>query len=151
MQLLLDAMVGRLRSYLRICGHDTLYALDEGLESDGAIRERAAIDGRTLVTRDQELAARTDDAILLESKELEKQLAELAGAGVSLEPTAKPEYCGVCNGPLEELSGDEPPVEEAPDDQERIWHCRECGQQFWKGSHWERIEETLERVGNAGR
>lgn len=146
MAFLLDAMVGRLRTYLRICGHDTLYALDEELESDSAIRERAASEGRTLITRDQELAAQADDAVLLESKELESQLAELLAAGISLEPTEEPEYCGVCNGPLEELSEDEPRVEEAPDDQEQIWRCERCGQQFWKGSHWERIEETLAQV-----
>ena len=145
-KLLLDAMVGRLRTYLRICGHDTLYALDEGLESDGAIRNRAEGDGRTLVTRDRELAARTEDAILLESKEIEEQLAELAAAGIALEPTDEPEYCGVCNGTLEALPDDEQPVEEVPDDQERIWYCLDCGQQFWKGSHWERIGETLDGV-----
>jgi len=144
--LLLDAMVGRLRTYLRICGHDTQYSLDEGLESDRAIRERAERDGRTLVTRDRQLAARTDDAILLESKELEEQLGELAAAGIALEPTDEPEYCGVCNGPLEALPEGEQPVEEAPDDEERVWYCLDCGQQFWKGSHWERIEKTLETV-----
>jgi uncharacterized protein with PIN domain len=145
-KLLLDAMVGRLRTYLRICGHDTLYALDEGLESDRVIRKRAASEERTLVTRDRELAARTDDAVLLESKEIGEQLAELAAAGITLEPTDEPEYCGVCNGPLEALPDGEEPVEAAPEDQERIWYCLDCGQQFWKGSHWERIEETLAGV-----
>ncbi|MFC6720489.1 Mut7-C RNAse domain-containing protein [Halobacteriaceae bacterium SHR40] len=145
-KLLLDAMVGRLRTYLRICGHDTLYALDEDLESDRAIRKRAASDGRILITRDRRLATRTEDAILLESKEIEEQLTELSTAGIALEPTDEPEYCGVCNGPLEALPDGEEPVEEAPDDQERIWYCLDCGQQFWKGSHWERIEATLDSV-----
>ncbi|MFW5973978.1 MAG: Mut7-C RNAse domain-containing protein, partial [Natrialbaceae archaeon] len=81
-RLLLDVMLGKLTTYLRMCGYDAAYAHDVGLETDEAIRERAHSEGRTLLTRDRRLAAGTDDALLLESKEIEGQLAECAHAAI---------------------------------------------------------------------
>ncbi|PSP98633.1 hypothetical protein BRC89_07140 [Halobacteriales archaeon QS_4_70_19] len=63
---LLDVMLGKLATYLRMCGHDATYALDE----------RAPY---------------------------------------------------------------------APDDRS-VWRCNRCGQQFWRGSHWDRVAETLAAV-----
>jgi len=36
-RLLLDTMLGKLATYLRMCGYDAAYALDEGVESDDAL------------------------------------------------------------------------------------------------------------------
>ena len=38
-RLLLDAMLGKLATYLRMCGHDAAYALDRGVEADDAVRD----------------------------------------------------------------------------------------------------------------
>ncbi len=141
MRLLLDAMCGGLRSYLRLCGHDTAYVLDR-LEDpdDDAIAALAREEDRRLVTRDVALAGRAEDALLVESSNVEAQLQELRVAGVELTP-AEPTYCGRCNGRLERLEVG--PAEYVPDDAEPVWVCRACGQQFWKGSHWDRMRETL--------
>ncbi|ERH09170.1 MAG: hypothetical protein J07HX64_00923 [halophilic archaeon J07HX64] len=56
-RLLADAMLGRLVSYLRMCGHDTVYAPDAGLEEDDDIRAVAREEGRRLLTRDRELGS----------------------------------------------------------------------------------------------
>ena len=142
MRLLLDAMCGGLRSYLRLCGHDTAYVLDrfESEAPDDAIAALASEEDRRLVTRDVALAGRAEDALLVESRDLEDQLRELRAAGVALAP-AEPAYCGRCNGRLRPLEGD--PAEYVPDDAEPVWVCEACGQQFWKGSHWDRMRETL--------
>ncbi|WP_237560459.1 Mut7-C RNAse domain-containing protein, partial [Halolamina rubra] len=58
-------MLGKLATYLRMCGYDTAYALDRGVEADARIRRLAAAENRTLLTRDEQLAASVDDAILL--------------------------------------------------------------------------------------
>lgn len=58
-RLLLDAMLGKLARYLRMCGYDAAYALDRGVEADDGLREIAASEGRRLLTRDVDLAART--------------------------------------------------------------------------------------------
>ncbi len=142
MRLLLDAMCGGLRSYLRICGHDAAYALDRGIEADDRLLAWAREDERTLVTRDRQLAARADRSIVVASHDVREQLRELAAAGVDLTPADPPVRCGRCNGPLEAADPDDPP-EYVPDDTAAVWACEDCGQCFWKGSHWDDVRESL--------
>lgn len=141
-RLLLDVMVGKLTTYLRMCGYDAAYAQEEGIEADEEIREFAREEGRTLLTRDEELAARTEAALLLESRDITDQLGELSAAGFRLELPEEPERCSVCNGRVLAVEGGERP-DHAPDDENEIWRCRDCDQYFWKGSHWDRVRETL--------
>ena len=145
--LLLDAMLGRLATYLRMCGYDTAYALDVGIETDGEILAYSQRTDRRLLTRDRELAARAADAVLLHSREIDDQLQELAAAGFDLTPSATPEYCGVCNGPLTAVPSDAQTPAYAPDPAtEQLWRCEDCGQFFWKGSHWEDVATRLAGV-----
>jgi len=156
-RILLDAMCGGLRGFLRMCGHDAAYALERGSEDDKAVLAIADAEDRTVVTRDEQLAARADDAVLLSEHEPVDQLVELAAAGLDLRLDAEPSRCGRCNGRLERVGGDEP-IDDAddvdrdarpdyvPDDIDDLWRCRDCGQYFWKGSHWERVERTLAEV-----
>lgn len=147
MRLLLDVMCGGLIAYLRMCNHDTAYAGDRGLEADDAVLAAARDEDRTIVTRDVELADRAAASISLESRDVEAQLAELAAAGVDLSLAADPAFCGRCNGPLDRIDSDASTPEYAPDPAEtEIWVCRDCGQYFWRGSHWDRVAETLSRV-----
>jgi uncharacterized protein with PIN domain len=147
---LLDAMLGRLATYLRMCGHDTAYSLDAGLESDDEIREQARTEGRTLVTRDRELAARCEDAILLESRDIEGQLGALLDAGIALDLPATPERCSACNGSLEPVSPEESTPEHAPSPAEMdVWRCSACGKHFWQGSHWDDVAARLATIRNA--
>ncbi|MEF8856446.1 MAG: Mut7-C RNAse domain-containing protein [Haloplanus sp.] len=142
---LCDAMLGKLARYLRMCGHDTAYALDRGVEADDAVRELARREDRRLLTRDAALAARTEGAIRLSARDIEAQVRELDAAGVSLSLPETPSRCGRCNGPLEPVGGGEastPP--DVPDPAETdVWRCERCGQHFWKGSHWDDVRERL--------
>lgn len=140
--LFLDVMLGKLATYLRMCGYDAVYAHEEGLEADDAISDRARETGRTLLTRDEDLAARTGEAVLLESREIESQLRELSAAGFRLELPEEPTRCSVCNGPLRAADAGTAP-EHAPDDVADVWQCEDCEQYFWKGGHWDRVRETL--------
>jgi len=149
MRILLDAMCGGLRSYLRMCGHDAAYALDRGVEDDEAVIGWADEEGRTLVTRNRRLAARAEAAasgsVLLTEREVTDQLRELADAGVSLELADPPSRCGRCNGGLERVDPDRTPGY-VPDDETDVWQCVDCGQCFWKGSHWEDVRDRLDRL-----
>lgn len=146
-RLLLDAMLGRLTTYLRMCGYDVVYTLDEGLEADEEILASADSESRTLLTRDRELAGRCDDALLLDSREIADQLAELAVAGFELDLPERPERCSVCNGTLDRVGPAHDTPEYAPDPAEvAVWQCECCGQHFWKGSHWDDVEQTLEDI-----
>ena len=141
---LLDVMLGKLAVYLRLCGYDTVYALDRGVEADDRILEQAERESRTLLTRDVQLSNRAERGVLLTERDPDDQLAELVAAGLRLEPTDEPEWCGRCNGPVVAVDASEGTPEYAPDAAEREqWHCTHCGQVFWKGSHWDRMRETL--------
>ncbi|MDF9746892.1 Mut7-C RNAse domain-containing protein [Natrinema salsiterrestre] len=151
MRLILDVMCGGLDSYLRMCNHDTVYAGDRGLEADDDLLAVARDERRTIVTRDVDLASRADEPILLESRDVEAQLAALDAAGVDLTLAAEPEFCGRCNGPLGAVDPTESTPDYAPDPAAvETWRCRDCGQYFWRGSHWERVEKTLSRIRTRG-
>ncbi|MCU4800968.1 Mut7-C RNAse domain-containing protein [Halobacteria archaeon HArc-gm2] len=151
--LLLDTMCGKLATYLRMCGYDAAYALDAGegesLESDRApsdddLLARAETEDRRIVTRDRQLADRAGDAVLLKSRDVTGQLRELADAGFDLALPDEPSRCGNCNGRVEAVDPTEPTPEYAPDSAETdVWCCVDCGQHFWKGSHWDDVAETL--------
>lgn len=170
MRLLTDAMLGTLTTYLRFAGHDTAYALEEGVEADDAVLDLAEREGRRLLTRDRELAARAPGSYLLTERDVEDQLAELAAQDLDLSVPTEPTRCGACNGRLERVPAGEPTPgyaptvsdyaadrpADGPDDPTdasgssedatggfQVWRCVDCGQHFWKGSHWETMREQL--------
>ncbi len=146
-RLLCDVMLGKAVVYLRLCGFDTAYAGDRGIEDDDPIAAIAERESRRLCTRDVELANRVPSSILLTERELPAQLEELRAAGVVLEVSERPKYCGRCNGELLAVAVDEETPEYAPNPNEiDCWRCRSCEQIFWKGSHYERMADTIESV-----
>jgi hypothetical protein len=136
---LLDVMLGKLATYLRMCGYDAAYALDRGIEADDRIHDLALAEDRTLLTRDEQLAGRTPNALLLTQRDVIDQLRELAEVGLDLSLATPPVRCGACNGPLDRVTTC---PEHAPDDVD-CYRCRNCGQWFWTGSHWADVEERL--------
>lgn len=141
----LDVMLGKLATYLRMCGHDTAYALDRDVEDDDRIREIVTAENRTLLTRDVELADRTPGAALLVERAVEDQLQVLRDGGVELSLPAQPQRCSTCNGPVARGNADEAP-EHAPSGVE-MYRCQDCKQWFWTGSHWDDVRETLAELG----
>ena len=143
-RLLLDAMLGKLARYLRMCGYDAAYALDRGVEADDDLLELAAAEDRRLVTRDRQLAARAPNGVRVDSREIEDQLRELGERGFELSLSAEPVRCGRCNGPVEPVDPSETMPEYAPDPGETAcYRCRDCDQVFWRGSHWDDVRERL--------
>lgn len=139
-------MVGKLARYLRMCGHDTAYALDRGVEDADEVQAWAEREGRTLLTRNRALAARAGDSILVDGLEIDEQLRAVREAGITLELT-EPARCADCNGRLEPVVNGEPTPEYAPATGEQpVWRCPDCGKHFWKGSHWEDVRERLARL-----
>ncbi|MES3517618.1 MAG: Mut7-C RNAse domain-containing protein [Natronomonas sp.] len=144
---LLDVMCGKLAVYLRMCGHDAAYAGDRNVTDDDRLLVIADAENRTLLTRDRELAGRTEDALLLAGTETTEQLRELADSGIPLELDDAPAHCGRCNGRVDAVDPESKTPAYAPDPAAvDCFRCRSCGQVFWKGSHWNRVERTLEDV-----
>jgi uncharacterized protein with PIN domain len=142
---LLDAMLGKLTTYLRMCGYDAAYALDRGVEADDAVRDLAVREGRTLVTRDADLAARTEGAIRLSALDIDGQLEELRAAGITLSLPDRPRRCGRCNGSLDPVENGAETPDSVPDPSATgVWRCERCGGCFWKGSHWDDVARRLD-------
>jgi uncharacterized protein with PIN domain len=138
-------MLGKLATYLRMCGYDAAYALDEDVEADDRLLDWAASEDRHLLTRDARLANRADPGLLIESRDVVDQLREVRTAGLSLR--LRMARCSVCNGRLAEVDADAPVPEHVPCPADTdVYRCRGCGQHFWRGSHWDDVAETLATV-----
>ncbi|QDX39717.1 DUF5615 family PIN-like protein [Salarchaeum sp. JOR-1] len=138
-RLMLDVMCGDLARLLRMCGYDAAYAPERGLLEDPDIADAARRENRVLVTRDTDFAGSYGESVLLDSVDTDEQLDELREAGLELELTDGAR-CSQCNGKLATTT--ERP-DHAPDGVERVWKCTDCGQFYWQGSHWRRVEERL--------
>lgn len=142
--LLLDHMLGKLAVYLRMCGYDAAYAGDRGVESDGALEALARREERVLLSRDRSLVAQVRRSVLLTERDIAAQLDELRAAGFELSLPEQPTRCGRCNGRLEPMPADTDRPDYAPPAEESdCWQCVDCGQCFWKGSHWDRVQSLL--------
>lgn len=145
MKFMVDSMLGKLARYLRMCGYDAAYAPDRGVDHDDAILALTSRENRTLLTRDRALAARADDAILIKPMDITDQLRALESAGIPLSLT-EPTRCGRCNAVLERVT-DGPTPGYAPEVAETlVWRCSDCGQYFWRGSHWADVQERLQSL-----
>jgi uncharacterized protein with PIN domain len=142
--LMVDDMLGKLATYLRMCGYDAADTTARNIESEDALLALAHTEGRLVVTRDRELADRAERSVLLTERDVRDQLRELREGGFELALADEPARCSACNGLVERVDRTEPTPDYAPDPHEvAVWRCRECGQHFWKGSHWDDVAETL--------
>jgi len=148
---LADAMCGALATILRMCGYDTAYALDRGVESDDAIRAIARREGRTILTRDRDLARAADRAIALESTATDGQLRTLADRGLALALPDRPERCSACNGSLDPVHSGPTPTDVPGLDERPVWLCPDCEKHFWRGSHWDAVADRLAAIRAGGR
>jgi len=144
-KLCLDVMLGGLRAPLRMIGYDTVYPLDRDLEADKAVIELCERENRLLLTRDRELVERVERSILLAELEPIDQLGELAAKGFSLSLAGR-SRCSRCNGPLDRVESGPGPAEGPDPSEEPVWQCRDCGQYYWHGSHWENLADRLENL-----
>jgi uncharacterized protein with PIN domain len=143
MKLLADSMLGSLGRWLRLLGYDTAIARHE---PDAHLVRLARAEGRVILTRDRELAARHGvQTLLIASEELDKQLAQTAH-DLPLPPAAPGSRCQHCNEQLQPASHGEAAAGVPPyvlETQESFSRCPACGRFYWRGTHWPEIEGKL--------
>ena len=147
MKFIVDVMLGRLATWLRLLGHDVLY--DRGMDDRQLIR-RAQEEERMIITRDTGVLRRkaARHCIFIASDHITDQLAEmrqmLSGSDRPLRGR-----CTLCNS---ELAPADPEDirEQVPD---YIYHththflrCRKCAKVYWEGSHHRHMKEILQQV-----
>lgn len=149
-KLLADAMLGKLARWLRLLGYDVRYMQDD----DAVVAHTARAEGRILLTRDHQLSERRGlHTVFIRSQCLTEQLAQVVGV-VGRLPVGTPRRCMACNSVLVEI-----PLEvvrlRVPAYVARsvessaclpFHQCAECGKIYWKGTHWQGIEDQLDEA-----
>jgi uncharacterized protein with PIN domain len=140
-----DAMLGTLAKWLRLLGYDTLF--DPELNDHQLVRIARA-EGRVLLTRDQELARRRGLRVLLVTSErLDEQVKQIL-ADLDLEPGHLYSRCPVCNGLLEAMDRQTARARVpayVAQKHETFRSCPDCQRVYWRGTHWQQMEEKLGR------
>lgn len=114
--------------------------------------ELAVSEDRVLLTGDHELyetaLSRGLETILVKADNVSKILAMLANQfDIKLEVDLDLSRCPKCNANLSVVAKDAV-IDVIPDGTaiyySHFWRCSGCGQIYWQGAHWKRIQETLE-------
>jgi uncharacterized protein with PIN domain len=151
MRLIADGMLGKLTRWLRILGHDVEYT---GSMDDQELIQKAKKEKRVLLTRDVELfrqaIAKGAEAFLIENPNQTANLATFARRfNIKLEVNVEISRCPKCNGTIRTTSkaeiADKIPATTTSNYNE-FWQCQQCGQVYWHGAHWNRIEKTLDEA-----
>lgn len=144
---LLDCHLGRLTAHLRALGFDCLYENDF---DDPDMADIVAAEGRILLTRDRRLLMRkkVEHGYCLRSLDSMEQLKECI-LRFDLDGRIQPFHrCLKCNTPLEMVEKAkvlhllEPLTQQYFDE---FHQCPACGQIYWKGSHYDKMNELIEQ------
>ena len=157
-----DRMLGKLSTWLRILGHDTVYAaaitIKKGdKDEDNAIAAFAAREARILLTRDKDLVASARKkgvhCIYMKNDEVMEQLQELLHHSLNINIEPVPLRCSECNARIrkveageEDMLRDSGYVPTSMIGQWDFWACERCGRIYWEGSHWRDMKERLRQL-----
>lgn len=147
---ILDTHLGRLASYLRMMGFDTLYRNDY---PDDELAEVSNAEQRILLTRDVGLLKRSlvVHGYYVRNTNRRKRLHEIAQRYKLIDQVEPFKFCLNCNGHLHQVDKDDirDQLPEKTATYYDVFHqCDSCEQVFWKGSHYERMEKLLDEVMN---
>lgn len=151
MKFIVDGMLGKIARWLRMLGYDAKYVNDG---SDDEILKIALDEERIILTRDYQLFRKANlqgaKAVFVEGKTHIEKLANLSKQlNIRLEIDINKSRCPKCNSRLK-LAGKEEVKDKIPASTYRIydefWVCAGCGQVYWMGSHWRKINDSLSRA-----
>ena len=152
MKFIVDGMLGSLARWLRILGCDVKYY--NGF-SDYELLKIAEKEDRALLTRDLDLFRRANvsglKTLLVEGKDQAERLAHTAqhfNVPFDIDMTAS--RCPLCGSSLhscgKDVVSDRVPAGTLKH-YDKFWICSDgCGKVFWRGRHWVKITETLNKA-----
>jgi len=149
MKFICDDNLGKLASYLRILGFDTLFYEDI---DDATLLRLAASQSRHLISRDHKLAVKTH-AHGFSLLEIDDPLDQLTRIIDSLSLTINTDLlfsrCSKCNAVCEVVDKDALTEKVFPyilKTQKTIMGCPSCGRYYWRGTHYTRILGKLKEA-----
>ena len=148
---IVDVNVGRLATWLRAMGYDTLFLPD--IEDNDLVRI-AFKEGRTVVTKDSRLAERRLvtmsklSLVLIQHDDLKSQLRQVIRA-LDLSSNGAFSRCLRCNQALAALVKEEA-KSRVPvyvfQTQEEFMECPQCRRVYWRGTHWSNMRSDLAQL-----
>ena len=152
MKFIVDSNVGKLAKWLRIAGYDTVFV--NNIDDNRLVR--IALDqDRVLLTKDTHILKRRVvtsgrlKVVLIEHDNITEQLNQVFTA-LNLTGQRSPfSLCIECNEPLVSMKKSDvknlvPPY--VFETQDQYMRCPRCHRIYWRGTHWERMSEELERI-----
>jgi uncharacterized protein with PIN domain len=150
---LLDVHLGQLATYLRLLGFDALYRNDY---HDEELADLAAETGRVLLTRDRRLLMRKKIiyGFCLHTRDPQQQVQDVLRRFELFEAIDPWQRCLRCNGLLQPVAK-EAVLDRLEPKTRRYYHefhrCQSCGNVYWKGSHFPRMQRFVDRMRYAAR
>ena len=145
MKFLVDHMLGKLAKYLRFMGYDTYYP-ERGMDDD-MLLQIAKKEGRIIITRDKELAKRSN-GLYVASEDYIQQL-KIVIKTFNLNDEHMLSRCSICNEILVPIEKDEVKDKVPPyvyEHNDEFYRCPKCGRIYWWGTHTQRIESTIREI-----
>jgi hypothetical protein len=144
----LDIHLGKLANSLRMLGFDTLYRNDY---PDEELAQISAAQERILLTRDKGLLMRSlvTYGYYVRATNPERQVVEVLRRFDLFGKVLPFQRCIRCNGLLEPVDK-ESILDQLPQKTQlaidEFHRCKECWQIYWRGSHFERMQQFIEGV-----
>lgn len=141
----LDVHLGRLAAYLRMLGFDTLY---QNNYDDSELANISVAEQRILLTCDKKLLMRKiiTHGYYVRERQPKKQLLEIIKR-FNLINSFKPfTRCMSCNSEIKPVDKEAIKVRLMPrtlKDYNEFWQCSTCKNVYWKGSHYQRMQEQI--------
>ena len=144
----LDAHLGKLAAYLRMLGFDTLYRNDY---DDPTLARISAEEQRILLTCDRRLLMhkRITHGYFVRERQPHKQLLEILSRFDLFNACQPFTRCMHCNGLLQPVAKDVILDRLLPRTRiyyDEFWQCADCGKIYWKGSHYQRMQQMIEAL-----
>lgn len=148
---MVDGMLGKVARWLRMLGYDTKYANNL---NDDEILKIADGEKRIILTKDYQLFRKANasgvKAVFIEGRSHIEKLADLSRQlDIRLEINIERSRCPKCNSAIKSVDK-ESVKDKVPSTTHRIygefWICTGCGQIYWRGSHWKKINNSLDQA-----
>ncbi|MDE1766128.1 MAG: Mut7-C RNAse domain-containing protein [Thaumarchaeota archaeon] len=147
-----DAMLGNLARRLRVLGYDSKY--ESSIEDSDLIR-MADKQRRIIVTKDENLSKNAEKigitTVLIRGNDEIEQIVQVATkiniSNFAIDSNSS--KCVDCNGKIESIDKIRIMDKVPPgiyERQEKFWICRDCKKLYWEGTHFEKLQEFVQKL-----
>ena len=149
---IVDGMLGNLARKMRLLGYDSRY---ESSAEDSDLIKMAEKQRRIIISKDENLSKSAEKiglvTVLIRGNDEVEQIIQIATKlGLSnFVIDSNSSRCVDCNGKLETIDKIRV-MNKVPsgiyERQEKFWICRDCKKIYWEGTHFEKLQEFVDKL-----